>query len=43
MSFWDDYEDLSGGGEWIKADEKAAMAEAGIPITITRVVFDPAN
>lgn len=43
MSFWDDYKDLSGGGEWINAEEKQVIAENGIPVTVTNVVFDPQN
>lgn len=43
MGFWDSYEDLSGGGEWIKADEKNVLAENGIPVKVTKVVHDPDN
>lgn len=30
-----------GGGLYIGADEKAALAEAGVPIKVTDCVFDP--
>lgn len=43
MSFWDNYEDLSGGGEWIKAAEKQVLVENGIPVKVTKVVDDPEN
>lgn len=41
MSFFDTYQEI--GGNFIKADEKAAMMEGGIPFTIKSIVEDPAN
>lgn len=42
MSFWDQYQDLGGGG-WISAEEKQVLAENGIPLTVTGVVDDDEN
>jgi len=42
MSFWDQYQDLGGGG-WIGAEEKQVLAENGIPLTVTGVVDDDEN
>lgn len=42
MSFWDEYQDI-GGGSWISAEEKAVMAENGIPFTVSAVVDDDEN
>lgn len=42
MAFWDEYQDI-GGGSWVSAEEKAVMAENGIPLTVTAVVDDDEN
>jgi len=43
VAFWDNYQDLSGGGTYVSAEEKAVLAENGIPLTITGVVDDDGN
>jgi hypothetical protein len=42
VGFWDEYQDI-GGGSWISAEEKAVLAENGIPLTVTGVVEDDEN
>lgn len=43
MSFFDEYEDLSGGGEWMKAPEKEVLIQNGIPVEIKAVIDDATN
>jgi hypothetical protein len=42
MAFFDEYQDLGGGG-WMKADEKQVLMEQGIPFQVIDVVDDPTN
>lgn len=43
MGFFDNYQDIGGGGTFLKAPEKQFLIENGVPFTITSVVEDPLN
>lgn len=43
MGFFDEYVDEGGSGLYIKAEEKLAIAQAGIPFEVTEVVDDEDN
>lgn len=43
MGFFDEYPQESGGGVYVKAEEKTAIAQAGIPFVVSDVVSDDAN
>ena len=42
MSFWDNYDDAP-AGSYIKAAEKKALAECGIPFQVTAVAYEQAD
>lgn len=41
--FFDDYQDLGGGGKFLSKDEKDFLIENGIAFEITAVGYDPDN
>jgi hypothetical protein len=41
VSFWDEYEEI--GGNFIGADEKRVLMDAGIPMTVQSIVEDQHN
>lgn len=41
--FFDEYQDIGGGGAFIKAPEKEALANQGVPFEITKVLDDDEN
>lgn len=43
MGFFDNYQDLGGGGSWLKSAEKQVLIENGISFEITKVVRDDEN
>ena len=43
MGFFDEYVDEGGSGLYIKAEEKLAIAQAGIPFEIVSVIDDDEN
>ncbi len=43
MGFFDEYVDEGGGSLYIKAEEKTAIAQAGIPFVVTGVKDDEDN
>lgn len=43
MGFFDEYPQDSGGGLYIKAEEKAEIANAGIPFVVNEVINDDEN
>lgn len=43
LSFFDNYKDLGGGGNWVSGAEKQQLIEGGIPFEITGVQEDDAN
>lgn len=43
MGFFDNYQDLGGGGTFLKSADKQVLIENGIPFQITGVAEDPLN
>lgn len=42
MSFWDEFKDV-GGGQYVSAEEKAALIENGVAFQILAIADDPGN
>jgi len=41
--FFDTYQDLGGGGSFLKSEDKTFLIQNGIPFQIVKVIHDPEN